>query len=32
MKRLAYYYRSRQMVLIGYDFQSEGGAWRSIYR
>lgn len=26
------YYRSRKLVLVGYDFQSEGGAWRSIYR
>lgn len=32
MKRLADYYRSRKLVLVGYDFQSEGGAWRSIYR
>ncbi len=32
IKRLADYYRSRKLVLIGYDFQSEGGAWRSIYR
>ncbi len=32
MKRLADYYRSRQLVIVGYDFQSEGGAWRSIYR
>jgi len=32
MKRLVDYYRSRKLVLIGYDFQSEGGAWRSIYR
>jgi glycosyltransferase involved in cell wall biosynthesis len=32
MTRLYSYYRSRKIVLIGYDFQSEGGAWRSIYR
>jgi len=32
MKRLADYYRSRKLVLVGYDFQSEGGAWRSIHR
>jgi glycosyltransferase involved in cell wall biosynthesis len=32
MARLYNYYRSRKIVLIGYDFQSEGGAWRSIYR
>jgi glycosyltransferase involved in cell wall biosynthesis len=32
MKRLSKFYRSRKLVLIGYDFQSEGGAWRSIYR
>jgi glycosyltransferase involved in cell wall biosynthesis len=32
MKLLSKFYRSRQLVLVGYDFQSEGGAWRSIYR
>jgi glycosyltransferase involved in cell wall biosynthesis len=32
MKRLIDYYRSRSLVIIGYDFHSEGGAWRSIYR
>ena len=26
------HYRSRSLVIIGYDFHSEGGAWRSIYR
>ena len=26
------YYRSRFLVIIGYDFHNEGGAWRSIYR
>jgi glycosyltransferase involved in cell wall biosynthesis len=26
------YYRSRNPVIVGYDFHSEGGAWRSIYR
>jgi glycosyltransferase involved in cell wall biosynthesis len=26
------FYRSRKLVLVGYDFHSEGGAWRSIYR
>lgn len=32
MKRLIDYYRSRSLVIIGYDFHSEGGAWRSIYK
>jgi len=32
MKRLFDYYKSRSLVIIGYDFHSEGGAWRSIYR
>jgi glycosyltransferase involved in cell wall biosynthesis len=32
MRRLAQYYSSRSLVIIGYDFHSEGGAWRSIYR
>ncbi len=32
VKRLLSYYRSRTQVLVGYDFHSEGGAWRSIYR
>jgi glycosyltransferase involved in cell wall biosynthesis len=32
MKRLSKFYGSRKLVLVGYDFQSEGGAWRSIYR
>ena len=32
MKRLVNYYRSQKLVIVGYDFQSEGGAWRSIYR
>jgi glycosyltransferase involved in cell wall biosynthesis len=30
--RLNKYYRSRNIVVVGYDFHSEGGAWRSIYR
>ncbi len=32
MKRLVNYYGSRNLVIVGYDFHSEGGAWRSIYR
>jgi glycosyltransferase involved in cell wall biosynthesis len=32
MKRLLDYYRSRSLVIFGYDFHSEGGAWRTIYR
>ena len=32
MKRLVRFYGSRELVLIGNDFFSEGGAWRSIYR
>ncbi|MFZ0434958.1 MAG: glycosyltransferase [Chthoniobacterales bacterium] len=25
-------YKSAKLVIVGYDFHSEGGAWRSIYR
>lgn len=32
MKGFSEFYSSRKLVLIGYDFHSEGGAWRSIYR
>jgi glycosyltransferase involved in cell wall biosynthesis len=32
MKRFFKFYGSRELVLIGYDLHSEGGAWRSIYR
>jgi glycosyltransferase involved in cell wall biosynthesis len=32
MPRLSSFYRSRKLVIVGYDFQSEGGAWRSINR
>lgn len=32
MKRILNYYRSRRLVLVGDDFHSEGGAWRSIHR
>lgn len=31
MKRRFGFYASRRIVLVGYDFHSEGGAWRSIY-
>lgn len=30
--RLRKFYQSRKLVVVGYDFHSEGGAWRSIYR
>ncbi|XHR26761.1 MAG: glycosyltransferase [Chthoniobacteraceae bacterium] len=32
MKKLLKYYRSRTLVFVGYDFFSNSGAWRSIYR
>ncbi len=32
MRKLLEYYRSRVLVFVGYDFFSNGGAWRSIYR
>lgn len=32
MRQLSKFYGSRKLVLVGYDFHSEGGAWRSIYR
>lgn len=32
MRRIRQFYRSRALVVIGDDFFSEGGAWRSVYR
>src|SRR5512137_2502786 len=32
MKWFLRFYSSRRLVLVGNDFHSEGGAWRSIYR
>ena len=32
MVRAIQYYHSKNLVIIGYDFHSEGGAWRSIHR
>jgi len=32
MRRIIKFYRSRALVIVGDDFFSEGGAWRSIYR